>query len=135
MCKRIVRMGFAWSAVGVAIGANTARIQGCDTFGLACQVIAWTVIMGLMGGVLGLLGGKVRFVLLGALCGLWMGLQADWTLGYSWPHAQANNGLLMGAIVGTTIGPWLKMYVQAAKGIRAALKWVAARPLTESESP
>ena len=128
VCKQCVSMGFAWSGLGVLIGVNTARIQHCDTLGLVSQIIAWAIIMGMMGSVLGLLGSKVRLVFLAAACGLLLGLYGDWTMGYSWPHAHANNGLLMGAIVGTTVGPWLKMYVQAAKGIRAAIKWMAGRP-------
>ena len=133
--RQSVRMGFAWSGLGLLIGANSTRIQGGDTLGLIPQIIGWAIMMGLMGGLLGLLGGKVRLVLPAAACGLLIGLQADWSLGYAWPQAQANNGLLLGAIVGTTIGPWLNMYVQAAKGIRAVLAWVLARPLAESESP
>lgn len=134
VCLRIVLTGVVWSLIGVLIGANNGRIQDCDTVRFVSQIIAWSIMMGFMGGMLGILGSPIRFVCFVALLGGMIGLTADWSAGHAGPHAQTNHFLLLGAIVGTTIGPWLKMYVFTAKTVGSALHRVAFRSTAASDS-
>jgi hypothetical protein len=119
--KRVVGMAFAWLILGAAVGANAGLRLQAGAIAVAAQVTAGIIVFSLLGVLLGLFVARAEESMLGGLCGMLVGLASG---SRENPAAQAeiaNLCLVMGALVGATGWPWIRIIVGSASGIKRVL--------------
>ena len=120
IAEKVVRLGGTYVLVGALISSVEAGISQPG-------MIAWTVVLGVFGGLIGFLGGRVSDVLLAAVgtAALFASsgpLAADLTT----PDAIAR-GLLLGSVAGGLFRPWCRLSTGCFSVIGYALKSLAGQ--------
>src|SRR4051794_17159558 len=70
--RRVLNMALLWGLLGTVVGAATSPHGGL--IGLVPFAIAGVIVLLPLGAVLGLVGGRVKPTLAGALCGAVVGI-------------------------------------------------------------
>ena len=100
--ERLAKVCIAYSFVGVTIGCVGAEISEPG-------IVAWTLVMGVFGCMIGVLGGRaidVCVASIGVACLL--AANASFMHAIAAPDAIAH-GLLMGSIAGGMLRPWCSL--------------------------
>lgn len=115
-------MGLTWSLIGCLIGLNTARCADLDAIAKLSMLIAWPIVMAAFGTLFGLLPARPWHVLVVAALGGLLATGVEFGAALEWPGMGANQGLLMGAIVGSTLEPWLRVVALVGRGVCLAFR-------------
>jgi hypothetical protein len=106
--RRVLRMTTTWAALGVVMGASLGIDNGSVVGAVACM-IAGMIEMASMGAVFGLIGGKPQECVVGAVSGLIVGLVTGLVAGQTHLGFVAAFGLVVGALIGATFRPYLRL--------------------------
>jgi hypothetical protein len=105
---RILRMATVWAALGAVMGASVG-MQGGGIIGAIAGMLAGVTELAALGAIFALIGGTPQGTLLGAVGGLLVGM----TMGLMGETASAvlvaDFGLVVGAIAGATLRPYLRL--------------------------
>jgi hypothetical protein len=100
--RRVGYMALLWLVIGAVVGASVVR-PGTGTPNLLAGVVAGMIVLGSLGILLGLIGGRWNEAAVGAASGQSIGLIAG-VLGVTGgPVLLTTTGLIFGALVGSTI--------------------------------
>jgi hypothetical protein len=105
--RRVLRMAVAWAGLGAVMGASVGWESGGVIGTIAC-LIAGMIELAALGAVLGLIGGRPGESLLGGGCGLTVGAVAG-LAGVQAGPVPAAFGLVVGALAGATLRPYLRL--------------------------
>jgi hypothetical protein len=101
-------MTAVWAGLGAVTGASVG-MEGGGTIGAIAAMMAGMVELAILGAIFGLIGGRPREALLGAMGGVIVGL----TMGVAGGHVPvvlvADFGLVVGAIAGATLRPYVQL--------------------------
>jgi uncharacterized protein YacL len=104
----MLRMSVVWAALGAVMGASVG-MEGGGFIGAIAGMMAGIVELAMLGAIFAVVGGRPEESVLGAVVGLLAGL----TFGVMRLPAPvvlvANFGLVVGAIVGATLRPYLRL--------------------------
>jgi hypothetical protein len=98
---RVRDMTLLFVAFGALVGAGTTSFKG-GAVGVISGATAGMIVLPFLGATLGLIGGRPRETLFGALCGLAVGAAAAALGGSADLPAQATFTLLLGTLIGAT---------------------------------
>jgi hypothetical protein len=101
-------MAAAWAALGAVMGAGLA-MDGGDVHGVIAFMIAGMIEMAALGAVFGLIGGGPQESVVGAVWGLVVGLATGLVAGHARVVLVADLGLVVGAVAGGTLRPYLRV--------------------------
>jgi hypothetical protein len=101
-------MALTWAGLGAVMGAIVGWEQGGFVGALVSLIVGMIELVPL-GAVLSLIGGGPRESLLGGGCGLAVGAVAGLTGVPAGPGLVAAFGLVVGALVGATLRPYLRL--------------------------
>lgn len=124
---RLARMMSAWLALGALVGIGSgATAVGAATTVLA-NMLAGMILFPPVGLLLGLIGGRARESLLGAAVGAILGAALGAVAGPAGLVETATHALLVGALAGATLRPYLAVARRIYTGLHAAagytLRW------------
>lgn len=112
--ERLGGMTIAWLFLGTLVGALNWLQLGGGLSGFVSQAIAGMLVLSLLGTALTLLGGRAKESLTGGVCGMGVGGVIGLLPSCSLSLWQVMNlSMLMGAIVGATIVPWVRLTIRA----------------------
>ncbi len=106
--RRILRMMTVWAALGAIMGASLG-MSGGGLSGAIAGMIAGMFELAALGTVFALLGGRPEETVLGAGVGLLAGLAFGVMRVQAPLVLVANFGLVVGAMVGATLRPYLRL--------------------------
>jgi hypothetical protein len=101
-------MSVVWAALGAVMGASVG-MEGGGIIGAIAGMMAGIVEFAMLGAIFAVVGGRPEETILGAVGGLLGGLTVGITVGQDSVVLLANLGLLVGAIVGATLRPYLRL--------------------------
>jgi len=110
-------MALVWGLFGIFIGMTSAP-RGQGVIPVISFAVAGLIVMPGLGVVLGLLGGKVKEVVIGGVLGGVGGMSLGVVSGRLDPALLANMGLISGGIAGATVATLIH-----------SARWVGARQL------
>jgi hypothetical protein len=120
---RMRAMASAWMVLGVAIGLNCEALLERNAIGVAANMLAWMIVMGLTGTIMSLFGGRPMDSWVGAALGALIALATGMQLmpGQASFHMQINFCALIGAIVAATCWPWVRVFAFVFGRVREML--------------
>jgi hypothetical protein len=101
-------MATAWAALGAVLGAGLGMDSG-GGIGVIGFMIAGMTEMAALGAAFGLIGGGPKESVVGAVWGLVVGLATGLVAGHPRVARVADLGLVVGAEVGGTLRPYLRL--------------------------
>ncbi len=126
--RRLASMTIAWLFMGMLVGAFNWLQLGGGFSGFVSQIIAGMLVLSLLGIALTLLGGRAKESLSGGAFGMVAGGVVGLFISSSFSLWEMMNlSMLMGAIVGATIVPWIRVMTKAV----LLLANVRVRPVHE----
>lgn len=122
LARRLLSMAAAWFAVGAMSGLHTGLRLG-DAGAVLAYTIAGMAVFSILGSILGLFAARARESLLGATCGMLVGLLATLFRPDAPPDQAINLCLVIGGLIGATSWPWISTVLGAVRILlRAALR-------------
>jgi hypothetical protein len=106
--RRVLRMAVAWAGLGAVMGTGVGLGSGGVVVAVAC-LIAGMIELAALGAVLALFGGRPGESLLGGGCGLAVGAVSGLAGVQASVVLAAAFGLVVGALVGATLRPYLRL--------------------------
>ena len=126
--RRLASMAIAWLFIGTLVGAFNWLQLGGGLIGFVSQIIAGMLVLSLLGIALTLLGGRAKESLSGGAFGMVAGSVMGLFISSSFSLWEVLNlSMLMGAITGATIVPWVRVMTKAI----SLLANVRVRPVHE----
>ncbi len=123
LLQRMRAMAGGWALLGAVMGLNCEALPQGDGIALVANILAWMIVMSVMGTLLSLFGGRpvdswlgagLGFIITGATVLLSSADQASL-------HMQLNFGALLGALVAATGWPWVRMSIAVTRRVRSML--------------
>jgi hypothetical protein len=124
----------AWQIIGMLMGACLGMRLSSGQVEFATYIVASMMVCLAPGIVLGIVFDRSRETLVGGMFGLTMGLAVR-TIDISATVEAAELGLLMGALIGATCGPIVRILMSVGTSGRAMLFRRDAAPLGYIEKP
>jgi hypothetical protein len=123
--RRTLCMMGIWTCFGVLIGAFDPRFSG--RIGMIAAMIAWSLILSILGMFLGLVGGSYKESMIGGILGAAIAAVTVFALPSDFGLAmQVIFGLLIGGIIGATFLPWLHVMLKSANMILKGTQRIVA---------
>ncbi len=134
--QRVLRMVTAWACLGAVMGMSLGMESG-GPIGAIAGTVAGAIEMAAFGAIFGLIGGSPEETLLGATCGIAVGLVAWLASGRTSLVFAADLGLVAGAVTGATLRPYAHLVSLPMVLVwrRARLSVAQHQPGSEPTSP
>jgi len=108
MGQRLRSMTAAWAVLGLVVGAHGGWRIAPEPLTLISHMIAGLMVFSALGLVLGLVSGRARHSLVGGACGVLVGVVCGPLPGQGSLGESVDLCLVMGALAGATLLPWLQ---------------------------
>lgn len=109
---RMARMTVAWWALGAFLGFNMAIHAGGGVVGIIAQMIAGMIVLSVLGMLLGLAVDRARESILGGAFGAMVGILGETCRGGLVQGEAVSLCIIIGALIGATCWPWVRIVVK-----------------------
>ena len=126
---RLMLVSYVSAAIGILIGIIYGHLHQLDYIGFCSHAIAWMLVMGILGVLLGMMGARPTHILMTAAVLGVVGVVFDSCYDGVWFGERTIYGLLMGVLYGGTIWLWMQSlrltFRLMRQGLRRCAGWMA----------
>lgn len=123
--RRMARMAIAWLALGAFLGFNMAVYAGPGVARILAQMIAGMIVLSVLGMLLGLAADRGRESMIGGAFGAIVGILGGTYHGVLAQADVVSLCIVIGALIGATCWPWVRIVVKTLSLVGDGVKWVA----------